>query len=533
MPELKVVIGKGERRIPFAPGRSLRDILDEMDVRVRSGCRGMGACGLCRVRIGSGEVGEPTQNEQIHLGEAQLDQGVRLACQIMPERDIEIAILAPAPESNWRSLPDSAKRRMDRTPPSFPKDLALQVERAYGAAVDLGTTHINLSMYELETGQFLGDRYSLNPQMDFGSDVMTRLIAASESWEQAQALGQLVVKAIGEGLLDIATREGINLQQVVRLILVGNSAMLALLSGRNHGLLLQPRHWGHAIDCLPKNTMPWIASWGLHHRARIEVMPPLAGFVGSDLLAGVVTTCLTENGDGSLFIDFGTNSEIALWDGETLWVTSVAGGPAFEGSGISCGLPVSPGAVYRVNQQDGAFDYAVIGGSEPLGLCGSGIVDLIAILARSGELTDLGRFAPTVPKGGFALPGNERRMVLTKRDVDVFQRAKAAIGVGVQVLMAQAGVGNLRRIYVGGAFGRFLNIENAQDIGLLPSIQKNQVELCGNTALAGCVDMLLSPIMVERFKKLGNEAKVINLSQYPDFDDTFLENLYLKPMQGK
>lgn len=532
MPELTVILKEGEHRIPFVPGRSLRDILDTTDVRVRSGCRGMGACGLCRVRIEAGKVSEPTPNEQMHLGNTQLSQGIRLACQVMPEQDLQIVVLAPAPESDWRSLPDGEGRRIKRFS-AFPlKDLPQQVESPYGVAVDLGTTHINLSLYELSGGQWLGGRYGLNPQMDFGSDIMTRLVAASESPKQARTLGRQVVKAIGEGLLDIATREGINLQQVVRLVLVGNTAMVALLSGRNHGLLLQPSHWMSAIDCLPTDTQSWVESWGIHLQARIEVIPPLGGFVGSDLLAGVMTTHLTDNEGGSLFIDFGTNSEIALWDGQVLRVTSAAGGPAFEGSGISCGLPVAPGAIYRVSLKDGTLDYAIIAGSEPHGLCGSGLVDLIANLIRSGSLTHMGRFTPTVPKEGFALVRDKRDMVLTKRDVDVFQRAKAAIGVGIEVLLGQAGMGgeDLRRICVGGAFGRFLDVANAQEIGLLPMIQPDLVELCGNTALAGCEDMLLSPIVVERLKRLGNEARVINLSQCLDFDDIFLENLYLQPM---
>ena len=159
-------------------------------------------------------------------------------------------------------------------------------------------------------------------------------------------------------------------------------------------------------------------------------------------------------------------------------------------------------------------------------------MDLIANLVRSGRLTNLGRFTPTVPKEGFALVRDKRDIVLTKRDVDVFQRAKAAIGVGINVLLAQAGMGceDLRRICVGGAFGRFLNVANAQEIGLLPMIQPDLVELCGNTALAGCEDMLLSPVVVELLKSLGNEARIINLSQCLDFDHIFLENLYLQPM---
>ncbi len=164
--------------------------------------------------------------------------------------------------------------------------------------------------------------------------------------------------------------------------------MLALLSGRNAGLLLQPSHWMSAIDGLPDDTGAWAVAWGIHPQARIEVMPPLAGFVGSDLLAGVMTTHLTENGAGNLLIDFGINSEIALWDGQTLWVTSAAGGPAFEGSGIRCGLPAEPGAIHRVRLRNGALDFAVIAGGEPRGICGSGLVDLIA-----------GRIGPADAKG--------------------------------------------------------------------------------------------------------------------------------------
>lgn len=535
MPELTVMLEEGEQRIPFRSGQSLRDILDTTDARVRSGCRGMGACGLCRVRIETGKAGRPTPNEQMHLGSAQLAKGIRLACQVTAEQDLQIEILSPARKSGWRTPPKGAERHTGRSS-GFPLNaMPQQTEHPYGVAADLGTTHINLSLHELSSGQWLGSRYALNPQMDFGSDVLTRLVAASESKKQARTLGQLAVKAIGEGLLDMATREGINLQQVIRLVLVGNTAMLALLSGRNYELLLKPSHWMNAVDCLPRDTEPWVETWGIHPQAEIEALPPLAGFVGSDLLAGVVTTHLTENEHGSLLIDFGTNSEMALWDGRTLRATSAAGGPAFEGCGISCGRPVEPGAIHNIRFENGILDYAIIAGSKPHGLCGSGLVDLIATLVGSGRLTSLGRFAPTVPKEGFEIVRDERNIVLDKRDVDVFQRAKAAIGVGIQVLLAQAGMGcdDLRRIYVGGTFGRFLNVENAQAIGLLPMIQPDLIELYGNTALAGCEDMLLSPDAVKRFKTLGNNTEIINLSQCLDFDDIFLENLYLQPMKKR
>jgi uncharacterized 2Fe-2S/4Fe-4S cluster protein (DUF4445 family) len=246
---------------------------------------------------------------------------------------------------------------------------------------------------------------------------------------------------------------------------------------------------------------------------------------------------------------------MALWDGRVLRITSAAGGPAFEGSGISCGAPADPGAIYRVtfrransrrvgsrrvgsrrvNSRNEVLDYAVISDSEPRGLCGSGLVDLIACLVRSGRLTNKGQFVHDVPQEGFVIAQGEQAVVLTKRDVDIFQQAKSAIGTGVQALLKQAEMGykELRRIYVGGLFGRFLDVVNAQQIGLLPLIPPECVELCGNAALAGCAEALLSSVAVQRLKELRDRTRIINLSCWPDFDDLFLTNLHLQPMRGE
>ena len=190
--------------------------------------------------------------------------------------------------------------------------------------------------------------------------------------------------ALYEGLLDMCSREGFGLRDVVRAVIVGNTAMLALLTGSDPRILLLPDSWTLPVELNAGLRQSLAEAIGLSPKASVDVVSPLAGFVGSDLLAGVVATRLTER-PGSLLIDFGTNSEMALWDGETLWVTSAAGGPAFESSGMQCGMPAEPGAIYRVlRQQEGEMDFQVIGGSEAKGLCGSGLVDLIALLCRLG-----------------------------------------------------------------------------------------------------------------------------------------------------
>ncbi len=530
MPLLTVKHAGGELRVNFDPGPSLRAILDTTEVRVRAACRGMGACGLCHVRIVAGEVEPPTISEQIHLEYGELAEGVRLACQVVPGDDLHVEILAPTPLSAWRSLPAGEILPVTRQQVRRAPEAALGHRHSYGLAIDLGTTFISLVVINLADGRRLAGRHGLNPQIEAGADVMTRLIVATEAPVRAQALSWQVIEAIAEALFDIAIREGFNLQQISRVVLVGNTPMLALLSGRNYDRLLQPSYWMQPIDCLPEQTATWVEDWGINPQASISVVPPLAGFVGSDLLVGVLATAMTEHGSANLLIDVGTNSEIALWDGSQLWVTSAAGGPAFEGSGLSCGMPAEPGAIYRVGFTQTGLDLAVIGEGEPQGICGSGLIDLMAGLFSTERLTAIGRFAADVPANGFVFARGRRTLRLTRADVDVFQRAKAAIATGVQVLLREAGLAasELQRICVCGSFGRFLNLPNAQLIGLLPSLAPERIEICGNTALAGAEDLLLLPAAEAQLAKLHEQAHLINMSYCVDFDDFFFENLYLK-----
>ena len=529
MPILTVKQAEKDRHITFLSGRSVRDILDETDLRVRSGCDGGGACGMCRIRVVGGNAGEPSVNELVNLGAGLLSQRVRLACQVKMERDLQIEILSPAPQSVWRSLDQGRAKTCIPVTARAPHS---GTEHSIGVSVDIGTTHISISLLDIHNCCRLAGRRGLNPQSDSGTDVLTRLISAQTD-EQGEKLSHQVIQAIGEGLRDIGSREGIDLRRIERAVLVGNTAMLSLLSGQNHNLLLQPRYWSESIECLPLETASWGASWGISPEAAIDVIPPLAGFVGSDLLSGVIATHLIENGRGALLVDFGTNSEVALWDGNKIWVTSAAGGPAFEGCGISCGMPAEPGAIYHVYVSDttGELSFDVVADAEPRGLCGSGMVDLLACLVRNKTLSNKGQFAPSVPEYGFPLRRDDREIVLTKRDIDIFQRAKAAIGVAVKVLMTKAGMGysELRRICIGGVFGQYLNIVNAQEIGLLPAIPGLLIETLGNTALAGCETLLLSSEAKERMQEVRNYAVFVNLSTVAEFETLFLENLYLKP----
>lgn len=516
----------GDTRVPVLPGAKLRDLLDEAGLPVRADCGGQALCGLCLVQLAESAEIPPTQGELNRLKPEQLARGIRLSCQIEVRPGMHVTLRNPARTTGWRPL-----REDEYCPlpiPAKPKSSGAR----FGLAIDLGTTHIRLTLWDLHLGRRLAGRTGLNPQTAHGADVLTRLMVADHSPKLASRLSMLVVNAVREALAGMTQEAGIQPGEIGRVDVVGNTAMLALLAGKNHHLLMDPAQWTGMIDCQPGNTHFFSHAWQLAEGAKIQFLPPMGGFVGSDLLAGVVATRLMEGPPGSLLIDFGTNSEMALWDGELLRVTSTAGGPAFEGSGISCGMPAEDGAIYRVGVSDPGFDLAVVGNGPARGICGSGLVDAMAGLRRTGMLDKVGRLKDA-GQAGIALTRTEPPVTLNAADIDVFQRAKAAIGAGVSWLCGEAGIrpGELQRVCVCGAFGRLLDVANAQEIGLLPAVPSGRIELNANTALAGCEILLLAADSLQLQTAVQSRAQVFNMAEDMVFESLFVQHLYVQPIQ--
>lgn len=536
MPRLTVIHQEETHLIDYQAGLCLRDILEEAGCRVRTACIGHGACGLCQVWFPPGSPNlliEPTIAEQLHLSPEELAEGVRLACQQRPVEDLNLRVIKPAPASQWRRLP---VERLEQEFRHLPEG---EAGVGYGIAVDLGTTHIRVALIGLKSGRWLCEYTGPNPQATLGADVMTRLSFAAASLLRAEELGNQPRAAIGECLAELAQRDGIELGKVTALGVVGNTAMLALLSHRGYRELLEPRHWQSPIDCTPdrEEVAQWVADWGISPKARVELFQPLAGFVGSDLWAGLIACQFTEGASPALFMDLGTNSELALWDGATLWVTSAAGGPAFESSGFSCGMPAETGAIYRVGWDREGLEsdprVSVIGNGTPQGVCGSGLVDLVARLLERGILGERGRFTDPALRGRFRLAVEaDHPLYLTERDIDQLQQAKGAIGAGIRVLAREAGVplSELRRICVSGEFGLFLSVDSAIRVGLLPPAPQAAVEMIGDTALYGCAHLLLSGDAEGQREALFRRVQVVNMALAEDFESLYLDGLFLRPM---
>lgn len=522
---LSIEFEKKITTIKVCSGTSVRDALDSTSLRVRTSCGGTGACGACLVRFIEGEVNEPTAAEYKKLTEEQRNNGLRLSCQLRLNSDTKIELSHPAPSSNWRSIPDKDLAKITDKLPTLKHHI-------YGLAIDLGTTHIRLSLWDRKLGKRIASRRGLNPQNIFGADVLNRLDVIHRHPERISELSSLARNAIIEGLKDILNRElgeaASTLEQIGQITLVGNTAMLALVTENGGSALIDPKNWQASIDCQPLDKKKWNTLWGIPN-ANITIPSPIAGFVGSDLVADLIATNFLSGPKGSLLIDVGTNSEIALWDGEKLQITSVPGGPAFEGGGIRFGMQAETGAIYQVNEN---FSCDTINGSEPLGFCGSGLTDAISVLLAKKILKPSGRFTNSPGPEGYRLDPSNLRTAISNGDVDAFQRAKAATSAAMAILLKRAGMdwSDLQRLCVCGAFGNTLNINHAQSVGLLPTINSNIIELYADATLSGCERALLSCDGSKFFSDIIGKIHAVNLSLVNEYDDCYIDHLRLRPI---
>lgn len=502
--------------ISFTSPDNLFNLLARYEhTRVRSACQGKGTCGLCLVRIDQGATSELTQYEHQRLNTRQIAQGIRLACQVTVFNHARVTLINP--------LAIEALDTISISPP------IATANTQYAVAVDLGSTQLRISLWDSVHQRRIDGYCGFNPQAYYGTDILNRLTAATTDKSAGSAMSELIQDTVERVITEWIDTKNLRITEI---LLVANTAMLALFANKHAEQLLQPAYWTQAIDCsLDFSTLR-------QTQIPIAVVQPVAGFVGSDLLAGLFAVRLTHSPGSALFIDFGTNTEIALWHRNKLWLTSVPGGPAFEGCGISCGVAAEQGAISHVNYdaETGEFHGTLIGTStdtsEIKGLCGSGLCDVVACLLASGQLKKNGRFAEAVSELEIELVNLPYRVTVKKHDIDIFQRAKAATGAGISKLLSIAGASSadLTRLCIAGAFGQFLNTQQAQAIGLLPDCTPENVELCGNTALTGCEQLLSSPNRDEQLNELKRYVEIVNLSQVTDYEEVFVDNLYLQPM---
>jgi len=597
------------RDVRVPPGVSVFDAASWNGIAIDSTCGGHGTCEKCKVQVLDGSV--PVHRlDQRSFTPAQLADGWRLACLAQATQDLKVevpplttrpkaatlgvgrqVILRPAVQKRYVELaePTLSDQRTDlqrvrdaiddleltpdlhvlRRLPGVLRQADYKVtavvvdealidvepgdttDRRFAIAFDLGTTTVVATLIDTATGTPAAVASMLNKQQPFGGDVITRISATMMDPLAAERLRDAAQDTLAELTTDVLKEAGVEPQEVYEVALAGNATMTALVLG------IDPEPLGVAPFIMSSRTLPSLLASDLglvlHPRARAVVFPALGAYVGGDIVSGMLATGMDRDKRTRLFIDVGTNCEIVLSDGDTILSTAAPAGPAFEGGAIRCGMRAADGAVEVVKVDpsiEGGVHLQVIGDVEPVGLCGSGLVDAVSELHRAGLLDDSGRFV-TDEKAREITPyaadrltaiGQERVFVLhrphpdappeesvylSQRDVRELQFAKGAIATGWTLLLEQLGLqqADVQQVLLAGSFGSYLSPAAAVRIGLVPKIPLLRIVSAGNVAGEGAKMSLLSVRERAGALALLEEVTYVELSDRTDFNDRFIELL--------
>lgn len=467
-------------------GATLADQLFEAGVEFP--CGGETACGGCKIRVFAGDVPlTPMMRDALTVEE--IEAGWRLACCA----DSTAAVTVEVEQWSLRILSDEA-------------GVPIEPRQGFGVVVDVGTTTVVAQLVDLKTGEVLAVESALNPQARFGADVMTRI---QHDLRQPGELTAVIRRALGAMIERMAG--GRELEEV---LLAGNTAMHHLFCGLSVEPLSRvpfesPRLGQHLASARE-------LGWASAVRGEVCFLPCLGGFVGSDLLTGIVATGLDLQSEPHALFDIGTNGEIVVGWRDRIQCASTAAGPAFEGGRISCGMRAGHGAIERVDHD---LRVHVIGGGVARGLCGSGLVDAVAAGRIGGLILPSGRIVDASRR--FTLTDG---VALTQADIRELQLAKGAMASGLRML-APKGVSKL---WLAGAFGNYIRLGSARAIGLLP--EDLAVDPAGNTALRGARMLLLAPSeRTARLRRICGMAEHVELAADPQFQDIYAESMALGP----
>lgn len=544
------------------PGESIRETLQRNGVSIESPCDGQGICGRCGVWIESPDNVPETPHENI--SQEQSRQGLRLSCQVIPEQDMTILLpfdfsrdakrmrqsqrIVEGERLSWSRVVSAVKIMEDDQGKwifydGLEQKQPLQVwSKTYtpkGIAIDLGTTTLVVALLSLKTGEELATASSLNPQIRYGHDVMTRIQHGSTT-KGLKELSEVVRQSLNDLINQVCTDSSSDEYEIVDLTIGGNTTMLQLLAS------IDPSPLGQVpftINIQGGTTYP-VDQFGLkvNPAARVYIPPIVHAFIGTDISAGLLMSeGFFEDQESLLYIDIGTNGEMGLNFYGNRVMTSTAAGPAFEGMGLSSGMRASVGAIEEVSTDGKNLKITTIGNAPIKGVCGSGLIDLIASLLRLEVIEPNGRLRHQNEQSGLPSSVASRLedvngqssfklaegVYLTQKDIRQIQLAKGAIRAAIDILIKETDstAEELGKIVIAGGFGFSLNPHNLESLGVIPPGTGDKVRFAGNTSRSGCA-WLLTDISYRRFlEQRMRGLEHISIAQKPEFMDRYVESM--------
>jgi len=579
-------------------------------VDIEATCGGRGRCTSCRVKFVSGLIPPPTIMDELQLGDALVREGYRLACQCRVSDPITVQVSPPVDDQSFQILgaerapgvplpvaiaagiekqivrvelpteehhqtsdleavlatlgraPGDCAPEVLKTLPQALREHAgevtvtsfgrriLSVEAGdthlltFGLAIDVGTTSVVTTLMELASGEQLASVSSLNPQAVFGGDLMSRIAFAQFDPGNLRKLQTRIIGLLNQHIEQVCRDSGVLAKWIYKVIIVGNTCMHHVLLG------IDPSYVGLA-PYAPVMRHPLTLSarelfLKVSPEARVCLLPIVAGFVGADTVAVALATRIDESAEIRVAVDIGTNGEVLLGSREHLWACSAPAGPALEGAQIRHGMRAALGAIDRVHFDDGDIVLHTIGDAAAQGICGSGLIDAIAVLLDAGvidwtgliDLDHLDRLPPAL-RARVVKRGEERAVLLarsgehgasheialTQDDVRQVQLCKGAIASGAAMLQRIAGIPDdkVAELMLAGGFGNYLSIPSAVRIGLIPALPESRIRYVGNAALRGAQLALVSEPERARAEAIARRIEHVSLAAHPDFQDVFVD----------
>lgn len=509
--KIKVINSDGKLHTVCCNGNdseSLLTILCEHQIYIPAPCGGKGNCGHCQIQLIAGRL-EITEKDRQHLSTDKLNNGYRLACTAYPREDLTIRL----PRTEIHAVSANSKSISEMT-----------ADSEYIIAADLGTTTLAFALVDIKSHKIIQKKTATNPQNSFGADVMSRM-EASNSGSKMQ-LAVCIRQALQQNISSLVNT--ISSSRLKQILISGNTAMVHLLMG---------------YSCISLSKYPFVPVTleEIHSTARelnildenipVTITKGLSSFVGGDIFSGLqylkyrYASSLT---GPWIFIDLGTNAEMVLSNAQgNLFISSAPAGPAFEAANISCGTAAVDGAINRISIQKEKISYTTISGISPVGLCGSGLIEIIYELLKNHIIDSTGLLSDQYFENGYPiLTGNEGALILKQKDIRAYQMAKSAVSSAIQILLEKSGLENddIATVFLAGGFGTYLNLEKAAGTGLFPESWLPKIILTGNSSLKGAIARSLGKIPEEN----GNKVKLheIILSNEESFTGNYYQNMY-------
>ena len=526
-------------RLDAVAGKSVFDYADTLKVRVPTSCGRTGQCHECIVEIKRGmpALNSPTQAESF------LRQPYRLACQALiaePDADIEFAVLRRQP----KILTHGIRRQVPLVPLTIRRgdsvyfgDERLDDYRGQvcGLAVDLGTTTVALNLVDLESGDILYTGSFENPQRFGGSDIMHRI--SYDGGPFRGELQQAILSGINFEIRDMCRRLKVRARRIYEVVIVGNATMRDLFFGfdvqpigeKPYKSITELEMLSGQRATTALNVKAKELGLRIFPRANVYGGPLISSHVGADVAADLLAVGLDEEDDVVLLVDVGTNTEVVVGNRHRMIAASCPAGPAFEGGEVTYGMPGYDGAVESVTIGTDGVICKTIGGAPAQGICGSGLVDLLAELRRCGKMNELGAYENG--EGAFVF-APESGMTLSRADISALAQAKSANFSGQYIALRRYGVplGEIRKLYLAGGFANYVNVGNAINIGFIANMPAERILKVGNASLEGATLMLINSNLRQRMEELAPRIEHVELETTPDFFDIFVEGCMFNPM---